>query len=116
MASVPSYENALYKTNYHTILYNSIQYSKIQCNTIHYPTMQYNTIQSIRIKYKTGHDKIRYNEIRKEKIRKNYRLRRDNVQNLGLRSRVETFDYVLKRCYMYLRQKCVADYCRYDSD
>ena len=48
MASVTSYENALYKANYHTIQYNSIQYSKIQCNTLPYNAMLYNTIHSLR--------------------------------------------------------------------
>ena len=72
MASVTSNENALYKTNYHTIQYNLIQYnsiqcSKIQCNTIHYNAMLCNTIQSIRIKYKARQDRIRY--MRQEKIR-----------------------------------------------
>ena len=90
MASVTSYENALYKANYHTIQYNSIQYSKIQCNTLPYNAMLYNTIhslrsadvfpvvsslppkggrkgytiQSITMKYKTRQDKARQDKIR----------------------------------------------------
>ena len=51
VVSVTSYENALYKTNYHTIQFNSIQYSKIQCNTLPYNAMLYNTIHSLRSAY-----------------------------------------------------------------
>ena len=70
----------------------------MQYNTLPYDAMLHNTIQSIRIKYKTRQDKIRYNEIRKGTIKKNKDQEGQKVQKLGLRSRVETFDYVLKRC------------------
>ena len=43
MVSVTSYENALYKTNYHTIQFNTVKYNAIQYTTLQCNVTQYNT-------------------------------------------------------------------------
>ena len=50
MVSVTSYENALYKTNYHTIQHNTIQFNTVKYNAIQYTTLQCNVTQ-----YNTKH-------------------------------------------------------------